>query len=438
MIYLRTGLPGGGKTLNSLKEIVENPDYSTKEKFYTNIRVLMLDIDVCNSFAGWFYGVFFNSLEPLKQKRYQKIITQVHKEDRPIELTDVPWLSPIFQNYTEEDALNVFLSWVRKLYPASQLEKLNSLFELTDNPTVDQVKSLNYHFNYFEDATKWNSLPSGSVIFIDECQQFFPTRPAGSKRPEHYEKFQVHRHKGYDVHLVTQDPVFLDSHVRNLSGRHVHFYRPFASKYIVRYEHDENFNIRDKEAKSFCRRSTIKRDSNFYGVYWSADEHTHKIVFPKKVLWFIPIFLILSYLLYFIFGGGISEVITNQPKPINGKANIKNVKLPANLIDDRAIYKGTESFTHPLNSMCTDYSYGGFQIVTINGIHNVEHFINCETDKVEKVFNYDEQGQLTESIYDKYLTLSSNYLKELGYNVGLKNNSPFVSYNDTRILLNYF
>ena len=58
--------------------------------------------------------------------------------------------------------------------------------------------------------------------------------------------------------------------------------------------------------------------------------------------------------------------------------------------------------------------------------------------KVEKVFNYDEQGQLTESIYDKYLTLSSNYLKELGYNVGLKNNSPFVSYNDTRILLNYF
>ncbi|WP_264401212.1 hypothetical protein [Vibrio parahaemolyticus] len=62
MIYLRTGLPGASKTLNSLRELVISHD-DTRPYFYTNIRLLMLDMAVVQSFSGWFYGWFFSTFK---------------------------------------------------------------------------------------------------------------------------------------------------------------------------------------------------------------------------------------------------------------------------------------------------------------------------------------------------------------------------------------
>jgi zona occludens toxin len=443
MIYLRTGLPGGGKTLNSLKEIVENPKYSTKQKFYNNIRLLMLDIDVCNSFSGWFYGVFYENTPINKRARYDKIIKLAHDEDRFVDKEDVPWLLAQFKCFTEYDALNLFLTWVRKLYPKEQVEKLDRLFELAEKPTVEDVKSLNYHFTYFSDATDWFNLPASSVIFIDESQQFFPVKPAGSKRPEHYAKFQTHRHKGYDIHLVTQDKGFIDFQVRSLANYHIHFKRPFTGKGIVRYEKDGIFNPSDKEELSLCKTKPMKRDSNFYGLYWSADEHTHEFKLPKMVLLLPVMFAIFGYLLYFMLSGEMMEVVTGKPNPIKSDESVP--VLPASKSPvatssslDKFSYVGNQDFIHPLQDMCVSFEYGGYNTIKVNNIFQTEHFINCSTDEYETITSINDDGTSYDQQHLITRSLSSLYLKDLGYKIALNNRTPVIIYEKQKLFLRSF
>uniref|UniRef100_UPI003EB9B394 zonular occludens toxin domain-containing protein n=1 Tax=Xanthomonas arboricola TaxID=56448 RepID=UPI003EB9B394 len=52
------------------------------------------------------------------------------------------------------------------------------------------VKDLDYskaNFTYLDDPTKWEQLPDGSVILLDECYTVFPNRNPGAKVPDHVE-----------------------------------------------------------------------------------------------------------------------------------------------------------------------------------------------------------------------------------------------------------
>lgn len=64
---------------------------------------------------------------------------------------------------------------------------------------------------------KWMDCPPGSIIVIDECQFVFPKKPNGSKLPEFYEKLAIHRHNGYDIFLITQNPTLVDNFVRGVT-----------------------------------------------------------------------------------------------------------------------------------------------------------------------------------------------------------------------------
>ena len=82
MLYLVTGLPGASKSLNTLKYIIENDDWSGREIYYNNVKLLMLDIDVCHSFSGWFYGVYLEQLKKSDSKLFEKVmkvVKRVHK-----------------------------------------------------------------------------------------------------------------------------------------------------------------------------------------------------------------------------------------------------------------------------------------------------------------------------------------------------------------------
>ena len=48
------------------------------------------------------------------------------------------------------------------------------------------------------------SFPPGSIIVIDECQDFFRPRASGSKVPPYIQAFETHRHTGVDFILITQ------------------------------------------------------------------------------------------------------------------------------------------------------------------------------------------------------------------------------------------
>lgn len=73
------------------------------------------------------------------------------------------------------------------------------------------------------DANNWpDLLPDGAILIIDEVQDVWRPRGAGSAVPAAVKALETHRHHGVDVYLTTQAPNLLDSNVRRLVGRHVH------------------------------------------------------------------------------------------------------------------------------------------------------------------------------------------------------------------------
>lgn len=87
------------------------------------------------------------------------------------------------------------------------------------------VKDLDYDkagFIYLDDPTKWQELPDGSFILLDECYTVLPNRNPGAKVPEHIEAIARHRHRGFDFVLVAQQGLQLDPFLRGLYEEHVH------------------------------------------------------------------------------------------------------------------------------------------------------------------------------------------------------------------------
>lgn len=284
MIYLRTGLPGASKTLNTLVELCRSYD-SERPKYYNNIRLLLLDYDVASSFSGWFYGWYFPQLKDKKAlKALTKIMKRVHEDDSFIQLADVPWLEAF---YNDHDHFETWLHWVRRCYLDKDLAEFEHFLACAKGSEAycfESVTKFNFHFTHFDDAKKWYELPKRSIICIDECQQFFPPRPVGGKKPNYISKFETHRHDGFDVHLVTQDAMLVDVNIRRLTGRHIHFHNPFGGKRCSRLEASKAFNPDDFHDKKLCKKKPVSHNTRFYGVYWSAEIHTHKFKLPWQLV----------------------------------------------------------------------------------------------------------------------------------------------------------
>lgn len=90
---------------------------------------------------------------------------------------------------------------------------------------VHGVKDFDYDkagMKYLEDPLKWQDLPDGSVVLLDECYTVFPNRNPGAKVPDHVEAMARHRHRGFDFILVAQQGLQLDPFLRGLYEEHCH------------------------------------------------------------------------------------------------------------------------------------------------------------------------------------------------------------------------
>lgn len=333
MIYLRTGLPGASKSLNSVRELVLSQQ-DDRPFFYNNIKLLMLDMEVANSFSGWFYGWYFPNLKDAAQKRKLiKIMKPIHDNDEFITLNDVSWLQVQFDSHNH---FETWLYWVRKVYPKEKLVKLENILdcmteeEISTTDMWEVVKPLNLHFTHFEDPSYWFDLPKKSVILIDECQQFFPPRSVGSRVPQAIAKLETHRHGGYDLHFITQDATLADQNLRKLVGRHIHFYNPFGGKRITRFESPQTFNPQDYHGRKQATKKFTAHAVNFYGVYWSAEIHTHGFKFPKMLV--VALLTVLMVILGVFF---IVNMISNKKTPDNPekieqieKSPVKQIETP--------------------------------------------------------------------------------------------------------------
>ena len=208
MLYIRTGLQGHGKTLNTIKEV----DQSAKA------------------------------------------------QDRPV----------YYHNVTDLDPSKLQASW----------------FE-------------------FDDPLKWYELPENSIIVVDEAQgdkerPMFGVRDPRKEVPLHVSRFETMRKGGYEVHLITQDPRFIDVHARRLCNKHIHYWRIFGSSKVSRYELERVYNEVEKiNSQKDASRTIISLDKRYFGVYTSAQAgHHFKFKPSKKALGFAALVLVAGYFIF--------------------------------------------------------------------------------------------------------------------------------------------
>jgi len=118
------------------------------------------------------------------------------------------------------------------------------------------------------------TFPAGAIVVIDECQQFFRPRAAGSKVPPYISAFETHRHRGIDFILITQGSRLIDSNLRSLvkGGQHIFLKSSYLGRF--RYEKSEVINEDDKTSYSLAskRKYTLPKES--FSLYKSAELHT--------------------------------------------------------------------------------------------------------------------------------------------------------------------
>lgn len=131
------------------------------------------------------------------------------------------------------------------------------------------------------DPRKWADLPPNSALFIDEAQNVWRTRHAGRPVPPEILALETHRHQGIDIYLITQSPMYLDSHIRPLIKDHEH---------LISFDDKSARVFRFSECQEDVKSSKVRNGAEFeiwiypdehFADYDSAEVHTKK----RKAPW---------------------------------------------------------------------------------------------------------------------------------------------------------
>ncbi|RRU12124.1 zonular occludens toxin domain-containing protein [Stenotrophomonas sp. 278] len=135
---------------------------------------------------------------------------------------------------------------------------------------------------HFDDPRKWRDLPSNAVLFIDEAQQIWRTRSGGRPVPPEVLDLETHRHQGIDIYLLTQSPMYLDSHLRPLISSHEHLVSyDKGSARIFRFTECYE-DVKSSALRSKAQFEVWKYPTEHYADYDSAEVHTAKAKVPWR------------------------------------------------------------------------------------------------------------------------------------------------------------
>lgn len=145
----------------------------------------------------------------------------------------------------------------------------------------------------------WTQLPDGSYVVYDEAHadgatpelarygRLFPStgKPGESDDPR-IRAMSTHRHRGFDIVLVTQWPTKIHHQVRALVGEHTHMNRAMGLGVagVVKWTRAQ-LDPYDERARDKAEEEMWRFDKSLYDRYKSSTLHTssHRFRVPKKV-----------------------------------------------------------------------------------------------------------------------------------------------------------
>lgn len=197
------------------------------------------------------------------------------------------------------------------------------------NPDAEVLKA---DWVEFKEPEKWFDLPQNAIIVIDEAQQFFRVRKQGAAVPEYASALEVMRHKGHELHCITQNPGLIDTHFRKLCNSHIHYVRGFKGKVIKRWEFERvNMGVEKNNVFTDGQSTRITLDKNYFGVYQSvADGSEHHMKFKPPKQLYVLIACVLG-IAYFGYDFAQSRLFVEEPAAVAESAAADLAPVPASL-----------------------------------------------------------------------------------------------------------
>lgn len=133
-----------------------------------------------------------------------------------------------------------------------------------------------------DDPRQWETLPAGSILFVDEAQRYWRARRSGDPPPE-VQAMETQRHLGITIVLLTQQPTYLDKHVRGLVDKHYHLVRRAGLKGAQVYEWERcRDDPVDNASIDTAEKTVFVYDKKDFADYDSAEVHTIKPKIPMR------------------------------------------------------------------------------------------------------------------------------------------------------------
>lgn len=237
-----------------------------------------------------------------------------------------------------------------------------------------------------DDPTTWHTLPTGSVIIIDEAHEIFKKRDFKEKTPEHIEMAATLRHRGHDLVLLTQHPVGIDKFLRDRCGRFVYLRAPLTrGSHAFKYEWPEyNEKYRDQKEWRTADEETWSHRTDAFGLYSSAEIHTKKKFIPKSAK---RIFVVACIAL--VFGGFIFTKLYDR---WYGSIDLEQANIDQQAGLDSAVENITdtiEDYFHRFNSRIPGLPHTASEYDSLTAAKSYPRY-NCISDK-QRCWCYTQQ-----------------------------------------------
>lgn len=186
-----------------------------------------------------------------------------------------------------------------------------------------------------------DNYPTGSIFVIDEAQEIFPPKPAGSSKTPIISLFETRRHYGYDFVIVTQHPMLVHKNLRLLISNHYHNVRPFGLGYrkVLQWS-SVNEDPEPNHSQSDAVVTKKKHDKELFKYYKSSTMHVKQKNLPKKPFIVLAICLVviigsMSYVFASLSGPELEESPVTPPPSLNQSSGGFSIPNPITNDNDK-------------------------------------------------------------------------------------------------------
>lgn len=210
------------------------------------------------------------------------------------------------------DLINPFYRYSFKTDPKAGFCGYRHIYTDIDGINTPSVKPLK---GVKRCPSDYRKTPNGSVFFYDECHKLPWVQDASGSlsKNEITISLNEHRHRDFDIILITQFPAYIHTHIRGLVEEHYHLKRFQGLKYATLYKWNEFIlNPRtDKAMKESFAKEKFKFSKKYFQHYKSATSHlSFRFKFPQKlILPLVALVVIFSYAFYRYQGSKLADMV---------------------------------------------------------------------------------------------------------------------------------